>query len=457
MSEADLKSPRRWTRRPIFSPSQMLTAQQLNALIDDQRAHSEMLMRGLHGHGVIFGFAVTLHDPRPPIPNKYPALSIPGGSPDLEISCGMALDRHGRLLHWPAEALAYGEVVNRPDCAGSYTLLAHYAERRMPKGGCGPCGEQAEWIDEGVVFSLAKGCEPANRDCPSPRGGRCVSLDDYICFRTGSEPGPIPTAPDLKWACMNAGELCRVDCSDISYDPGAGIPIACVELANLAAADCPEEWGFAKVGECCEVRPRVYRTPLLYELIHGCQHNLARVEALSWQDWCVGFGAVDWDYRVAWQDFEAKFGKPDELVLTFTRPIRSSTVHGGSVFLTVLTWDREADYVTTRRVPAKIEPVTAGKFSKKFKIQINPKWMKSEITSRSNLRSSNSGRVELTIRGQMLRDECDNMLDAVPIGYAPATPALNRPGDDFVAVFRFAKAAEPPPQQDDEDEFDGNE
>ena len=59
MAEADPRTPRRWTRRPLFSPSQMLTAEQLNLMADEQRARTEMLMRGLHGNGVIFGLAVT--------------------------------------------------------------------------------------------------------------------------------------------------------------------------------------------------------------------------------------------------------------------------------------------------------------------------------------------------------------------------------------------------------------
>ncbi|MEA3016219.1 MAG: hypothetical protein QOI38_941, partial [Sphingomonadales bacterium] len=79
MADADPKAPRRWTRRPLFSPSQMLTAEQLNLMMEEERGRTEMLMRGLHGNGVIFGLAVT----REPGPTS------------LTVTCGMALDRHG--------------------------------------------------------------------------------------------------------------------------------------------------------------------------------------------------------------------------------------------------------------------------------------------------------------------------------------------------------------------------
>ena len=136
MHDADLKPLRRWTRRPLFSPSQMLTAQQLNTVVDDQRARSEMLMRALHGHGVIFGFAASLFEPTRLKGNpSLPANLGPKGSTRLKIGCGMALDRHGRLLHWPEGTLRYCEIVNETKCAGIFTVSVHYAERRPGHGG----------------------------------------------------------------------------------------------------------------------------------------------------------------------------------------------------------------------------------------------------------------------------------------------------------------------------------
>lgn len=425
MSDADLKSPRRWTRRPLFSPSQLLTAQQLNALMDEQRAHSEMLMRALHGHGIIFGFAVGLFEQQP------------GGSKCLKISCGMALDRHGRLLRWPDGTLCYCEIANEPECAGSYTLSVHYAERRAPEGGCGPCGDKPEWTESGVVFSLTRDCQEADRACPAPAPGKCVSWDEYICSRTGSGKGKLPAAPDLEWACASPGDLCRIECTDDEYDPHAGIPIACVEVVNLAARDCPEVWGFSKVDKTCDVRPYVYRTPLLYELIRGCQDNLARVESLSWQEWCVGLGMADWEYEVPWQEFEEKF-RSDGLTITFTKPISSKTVHPGSVFLTARYWETGADYFLLRRIPAALRPTTKGEWSNEFQLIVDKGWTGNEFGDRATLRDG--GVIELTIRGQMLRDRCGNMLNAVPLSYEPDTPAQSCPGGDFVAIFSFGTA-----------------
>lgn len=439
MSEADQTSPRRWTRRPSFSPNQLLTAQQLTTLVDGQRAQSEMLMRALHGRGVIFGYAVT------PGRREVDARDCEQGWTDvgstaLEISCGMALDRHGRLLHWPGGTLCYDELVNQKDCGEVYTLRAHYAEQRVGKGGCGPCADQPDWIEDGIVFSLEEGCHPADRRCPTHE--YCTSWDEYICARTASGGGELPIPDDLESACEGPGKLCPVECSDLSYDAGAGIPIACVRIGNLAEKDCPERWGFRALGGACAVRPHVYRTPLLYELVHGCQNDLARVESLSWEDWCIGFGTAEFDDRVPWKEFARKFREPGELVLTFTRPIRTSTVHRGSIFFTATRWEKEADYVVTRRIPANPEPLEAGDYAREFRITINPQWVRNEIRTPSYLRAG--GRIELTVRGQMLRDRCGNMLNAVPIGYDPESPGLSQPGGDFMAVFRFAKAPEKP-------------
>jgi hypothetical protein len=260
----------------------------------------------------------------------------------------------------------------------------------------------------------------------------------------------LPIPDDLATACEGPAALCRIDCSDLLYDPDAGIPIACVTIENLADDDCPERWGFGELGDGCEVRPYVYRTPLLYELIHGCQNDLARVEALSWQDWCVGIGP-DFDYQVPWKQFADCFKEPGCLTITFTKPINVKTVHRGSVFFTVTKWEKEADYVLTRRIPANPEPVDeVDGFARVFNLVINPSWVKNEISSRSYLK--NGGRAELTIRGHMLRDHCGNMLNAVPLAYAPYTPAQNRPGDDFMAIFRIGKApARPEPEEYQED------
>ena len=418
MADADPRATQRWTRRPLFSPSQMLTAEQLNLMMDEQRRRTEMLMRGLHGNGVIFGLAVTLNEGRTP----------------LAVSCGMALDRHGRLLHWAGGAVTAADLVAMPECADRFTLSVHYAWREVPGAGCQPCSDRPQWIEEGVVFSLREGCGPLDRACPRPSEPRCIGLDDYVCMRTASEEGPLPPAPDLETACADGGPLCRIGCSDIFYDPDAGIPIACVGIINLCDNDdCAPQWAFGGVTAACDVRPYVYRTPLLYELIKGCQNDLARVQSVGWGP--DASNADGWPAEIEWSLFAQAVRQGPEIA--FTRPVRVDTIHPGSLFLTAIIWERQADYLLARRIPAVPTPLDAEDgFATRFRLRVNGGWIRNEIDTRSELRSG--GRVELTARGQMIRDRCDNMLDALPLDYRPASPRQSRPGDDFIALLRFS-------------------
>jgi hypothetical protein len=433
MADADQKA-RRWSRRPLFSPSQMLTAEQLNLMMDEQRNLTEKLMRGLHGHGVVFGLAATREE----------------GPTPLKVSCGMALDRHGRLLHWPGGPVTPAELVSMPECKDPFTLSIHYARREVPGGGCGPCSDQPQWIEEGVVYSLRRECRPLDRDCVRPSESACIDLDEYVCMRNGSHEGALQAAADLDWACRQSGVLTRIGCSDIFYDAEAGIPIACVEVTDLCEnTDCAPQWGFGEVRGTCEVRPWVYRTPLLYELIKGCQNDLARVEAVRWAP-DRSSGADGWPDEIPWAELAQSLRQGPEIA--FTKPVRIDTVHPGSVFLTAILWERQADYMLTRRIPAALHPLDGDDvFATRFRLRINADWVRNEVESRSELKTG--GRIELTIRGQMIRDQCDNMLDALPLGYAPRTPPHSRPGDDFVALLRFAADARtPPPQPEPEPE-----
>jgi hypothetical protein len=434
MADADPRAPRRWTRRPLFAPTQKLTAEQLNLMMDDQRARTEKLMRGLHGNGVIFGLAVTREE----------------GPTPLTVSCGMALDRHGRLLHWPGGAVRQGDLVAMPECKDPFTLSIHYARREVPGGGCGPCADQPQWIEEGVVYSLRHECRPLDRACVRPSEACCIDLDEYVCLRNRSHEGLLPPAADLEWACSEPGELSRIGCSDIFYDPDAGIPIACVEVRNLCEnTECEPRWGFGEVRETCEVRPWVYRTPLLYELIKGCQNDLARVESVRW-GLNLSSSADGWPDDVPWEHLAEAMRQGPEIA--FTKAVRIDTIHPGSVFLTAILWERQADYMLTRRIPAALHPLDADDvFASRFRLRINADWIRNEIETRSELKSG--GRVELTIRGQMIRDRCGNMLDALPLDYEPRTPPHSRPGGDFVALLRFAaetRAPPPPPESERE-------
>ncbi|HMG48272.1 MAG TPA: hypothetical protein VK614_12525 [Allosphingosinicella sp.] len=431
MADADPRAPTRWTRRPLFSPSQMLTAEQLNLMMDEERTRTQQLMRGLHGHGVIFGLAVTREE----------------GPTPLRVSCGMALDPHGRLLCWAGGAVT---LVEMPDCEETFTLSIHYARREVPGGGCGPCSDQPQWIEEGVIYSLRHECAELDRACVRSSEACCIGLDEYVCLRNGSREGLLPPAADLQWGCGAPGALTRVGCSDIFYDAGAGIPIACVEVRNLCENPaCKPHWGFGEVRETCEVRPWVYRTPLLYELVKGCQNDLARVESVRWGPETTS-SSDGWPDEVPWDVFAQALREGPEIA--FSKDVRADTVHPGSVFLTAILWERQADYMLTRRIPASLQPLEVDDgYATQFRLRVNSDWIRNEIETRSELKSG--GRVELTIRGQMVLDRCKNMLDAVPLSYEPNTPPHSRPGGDFVALLRFAAetlAPSPPPEPERE-------
>ena len=364
-----------WSRRPHFAPKQLLTAHQLNEALEDELKRQRLLNRALHGHGVVFGYALT-RDQEGDLLTKKGC---------VQLGCGLALDRHGRMLYWPGGWVCMSQIVGKlPDCEGSYSLCVHYAERSMPPDGCGPCSsEEARWRDQSVVFTLKKGCVDVNRRCPDYPEDACISHEDYLCQRTGAEEGSIPPAKDLKWACEKPKKPCRIECGDWLYDPEACIPLACVEICDLTmkekpeGGDCepdkdenpgedereqertkdrthdygpePEElqceprYGFCPcTPETCVVRPYVYRSPLLYELLNCCDVDLARVRDVSWSGWLSG----GWAKRVPWDEFEARMtSASDGFIVWFSKPILVSTLHPASIFLTAIIQEQRADYL----------------------------------------------------------------------------------------------------------------
>lgn len=172
--------------------------------------------------------------------------------------------------------------------------------------------------------------------------------------------------------------------------------------------------------------------------IEGGRDGLARVRSVRWGENEGGGG--NWPDNMPWEDFAGAIRSGPEIA--FTKPVRAETVHPASVFLTALLWERQADYLLSRRIPARIEAIDSSDgYATRFRLCINPGWIRNEIESRSELKSG--GRVELTIRGQMIRDRYDRLLDALPLGYAPQTPPHSRPGGDFVTLLRFAAAETP--------------
>ena len=323
-----------------------------------------------------------------------------------------------------------------------YTLLAHYAERHH--GHDDPCGrkeDHTDWIEEGVVFTLKRCCTPDCKECPDNccDDDVCNDVCDYACWHTGATDNCVREDECLENLCGTPTELCDVGCSNWFYDMENGLELACVLIADITEGnkECGPVMGFSKLVDVCHSRSYVYRNPLLYELLQGCHRDFPIVESLSWQDW-----TQDGLSEVPWNKFENRISAnaPDEsFTINFSKLIQKANLHPASVFLNIFIQERRTDYWEGRRVPLKVEPVSQEngdeKYTSKIRLVFDEEWKDAEIEDqRSTL--TDGFIVELTIRGAMLRDECGNMLDAVPLGYAGKNYRQEMLGDDFVAAFR---------------------
>lgn len=508
----------KWTKRPHFSPGHRLSAEALNSIATDQLRRQRLLTRALHGQGVVFGYALERdpaagHDEGPDKPDDpkqrrdadrpasdpdaeraelRDALEIreePGRRPDpdtasghdpcgchdrdrrplkrtdhcIHITCGLIFDRHGRDLYWPGGPLGVHHVVgSKPKAAGWYVLRAHHAERRDPPDECGPCpSDDAQWVEQRVVFSLTLEAYPDCAAHPACPPADCATVCDYVCERSGSvwhpqpkdEHGWIPPADGLDDICIDGGPLCRIESGGWRYDAESGVPIACVKVHETKPAHCGAEFGFGpEPPKICSVRPVVVRTPVLYELIRDCHIDAAHIAGVG-ADW---LRLITADQPVPWTALHDLLTGKEPFRIYFDKPIVARTLHEASVFLTVVIQDEEVDYWRAGRMPLDaVEPLDSGERAVKgdelaHSVRLVPsrEWIEAELRQR---RSSlnHGGYIELTVRGQLLRDRCGRMLDARPFDRPSAHPAnpfyldrhwagQARPGDDFVAVFRFA-------------------
>ncbi|MFI0237578.1 hypothetical protein [Streptomyces sp. NPDC016845] len=443
-----------WSHRPHFTPRQSLTAEQLNAGLDDETRRRRLLNQAIHGYGAVIGLGPVIGDN-----NRLPLHDC------LEVTAGLALDRHGRMLYWPGGRVHLDALAGRhPDHEGFHTLSVHYAAQPPATDDCSPCSEQSQWHTEGVVFTLRRGCVAADQSCPEHPLGGCVSHSAYLCRRTGALPGDVddtvPVSEDVDWLRRRPGRLVPAPADTWVYDPDpeVGVPIACLRICDHANRRADEHdhgaaghrverghrprYGFCPVQDgTCRVRPLVYRNPLLYELAKDCDIAGPGVEQISWQHW-IDRG---WSGKVPWDDFREQMTRGFEI--RFTRPVQVATLHEASVFLTAVIAHPDVDYSEPRRVPTEwerhpgdwlpgVEPLDSdGKLARGVRLRPTRDWLQAEVTgSRSNL--FEGSHFELTMRGQLLRDACDRMLDARPVGARGRGSA--RPGADFVSAFQVS-------------------
>ncbi|MFC8130880.1 hypothetical protein [Streptomyces sp. NPDC057302] len=447
-----------WSHRPHFMPRQSLTAEQLNAGLDDETRRQRLLNQAIHGYGAVIGLGLVADDDG--------RLHLYDDC--VQVSAGLALDRHGRMLYWPGGRIRLDDLAgHHPKHEGHYTLTVHYAAQPPVTDDCPPYSERSQWHAEGVVFTLRRGCDAADRSCPEHPLGGCVGCGEYLCRRTGALPGDfddtVAVSQDVNWLRRRPGRLAPAPADTWMYDPDpeVGVPIACLRICDHANRRADEHehdtndtvgnwtgrghrprYGFcpAQVPTCL-VRPFVYRNPLLYELANGCDIARPRVEQISWQHWIDR----DWFAKVSWDDFREQITRGFEI--RFTRPVQVATLHEASIFLTAVIAHPDVDYSEPRRVPTEwerypdywvpgVEPLDSdGKLAWGVRLHPTRDWLQAEVTgSRSNL--FDGSHFELTIRGQLLHDACDQMLDARPVGARGRGAA--RPGGDFISAFQVS-------------------
>jgi hypothetical protein len=200
------------------------------------------------------------------------------------------------------------------------------------------------------------------------------------------------------------------------------------------SSDCQPRYGFCPdtAPKVVGVRPLVFRNPLLYELTHCCDVDLPRVEKISWQEWIDN----GWNTLVSWEAFAGLVDSTQGFEVWFTKPLDSGSIHEASIFVTVFYQDGDASWRSYRMPLAKIDPLLRdGKTRGARLVPDQNDWVPSEVTGRqSNL--FHGVRIEVTIRGQLLRDDWGRMLDARPIGIDCGDGCQSRPGDDLVITFQ---------------------
>ena len=421
-----------WTKRPVFRDPERYSPERFNRISEYQDGRLRHALLGIAGCGIVYGFDVETDDEG--------CCRVKRGA--IKITCGLAIDECGRMLYWPGGWVSISDLAgNPPDEPGRYTLFVHYAERsHSADGQCGCDKDDAAWVEEGVVFSLGKGCEPVCDGCPD-HCRECISTNDYVCGRTGSNDNGVPVDIYLPNICREPGELCHVGCGDWLYDADSALSLACVAICrdegDLKNPDRPLEF-CCNEPRICRFRKYVYRNPLLYELVQGCHYDLARIERLNFEMWL----RRDWDDAVPFHEFARLM--QSGLSVYFTKPIRKSTITPASVFVTAVVREQDSFFNDVLRLP--VDDFTwhdeDGDFVRGVTLHFPKRWIVNQLDS--ELSRFNFGAIiEFTVRCAMLRDECGCMPDAHPLvwaedrrGTCPTDkPAQQMPGDDFVVAF----------------------
>ena len=423
-----------WTKRPIFRRKQLLTADRLNRICDNQASRLRRTLLGLAGPGVVHGFNIST--------NSEGMCDIQQGA--IYVGCGLALDCWGRQLYWTGGWVHISQLAGKkPEHVGCYRFRVHYAERReRGEDHCGCGDDEADWIREGVVFSLCyEGCEECE-DCevgdPCPHVCHdCLTPNDYVCGRLGSDCTGVAPDKHLANICEEPDRLCAVGCDEMLYDPGAAVDLARLGVCRSGQSEgaCESEFAFCPdEPKICSCRSYVYRNPLLYELIRGCHIDLARVADVSFRD----LSTSSWECPVLWDVFKCLI--KNGLIVQFTKPIQKITLHDASVFVTAVVRD-QSFFRDVLRIPVEsmefLDEDTSNQTATGVRLWISRQWVANQLES--DLSCFHFGAiVEFTIRGSLLRDLCGSLLDARPLDIEPRKPGQAMPGGEFIQAICVA-------------------
>ncbi|MEE8056672.1 MAG: hypothetical protein V3T17_02370 [Pseudomonadales bacterium] len=462
MSQQRETCAQEWTQRPVFQRDQRLTPDRLNRIHQHQSKRLSQLILGLAGTGVVYGFALKTHgdtDSENNSSEHYGHCVCEQGK--IYIGCGLAIDCYGRALYWHGGWVGIEDLGGAlPECPGNHTLYVHYAERAYDVDQHCGCDESAvDWVEEGVVFTLSTECTPQPHQCPDCPP--CIERDGYICERLGATDHNAVDPPEcLPNICEMAPEPCATAPCDWLYSASTGVSLACVCVAETRAAEthathCGPGFEFCSVDpQVCHHREYVYRNPLLFELIQGCDKHLARVESLSIEDWLQD----SWNHPIQWRAFSSRI-KQDGISIGFSKPIATNTLNPGSLFITAVVREQNPMFKDVLRLPiSEIHFLDQhGDYAKGVRLQFSDLWIANQIDSELS-RFNFPFSIELTVRGAHLRDECGDMLDARPLHFPENKKAQDMPGDDFVVTFcvepKTISSSKPGSHDDDPDRAD---